>query len=423
MAKLDRTLGLWSLTIYGVGLILGAGIYSIIGAAAGAAGRSLWLSFVVAGLVALLTALSYAELATMFPKAGAEYTYVRMAAPKLVWARRMLGTILVFSSVVIASTVATAFASYAGAFVSWNPLLVAALLLALMAAVNVVGMKQSSWANIVMTAVEAAGLVLIVLAGIVRPEFGQAVIEKFDFGILAGAGLVFFSFLGFEDIANVAEEAKDPARNLPRAILWCVGVSTVLYVLVALAVVALRSPNELAQSDRPLAFALAAQWPQLAGVLGGIALFATANTALIALVAASRMTFGMAREGDLPIVLAKLHPSRHSPWVAVVTVAAIAVCLLPLRDAASLGGLASFGALIAFATVNVCLVALRRSKPDIERPFRVPWSVKGVPVLPLAGVIGAIALAAALPQVAYLSGLAFLAVLGVVEIARARLVK
>jgi amino acid transporter len=415
MAQLKRTLGVASLTFYGVGLILGAGIYSILGAAAGKAGDSLWLSFMLAATVALLTALSYAELATMFPTAGAEYTYLSKALPKLVWAHRMLGVLLVAAGVATASTVATAFAGYTGAFISLHPLVVAAALLLLMTALNIVGLKHSSWANVAMTVIEAAGLVMVVFAGLQDPDFGHALASRIEPGLFAGAGLVFFAYLGFEDIANLAEEAKDPGRTIPRAILLCLVISTVLYVLVALAAVALLPADRLAESQRPLADAVHEQWPRLSGLLGGIALFATANTALIALIAASRMVFGMAREGDLPSPLAKVTPGSHSPWVAAVIVFVLSLSLLPLRDAAVLGGIASFAALMAFASVNVCLIVLRRTRPDAERPFRVKLSFRGLPVLPAIGVLGALGLAVALPPVAYVSGLGFLALLAFVE--------
>jgi APA family basic amino acid/polyamine antiporter len=423
MSGLRRTLGLGSLTFYGVGLILGAGIYSILGVAAGEAGDSLWISFLCAASVALLTALSYAELATMFPKAGAEYFYFSQAFPHVVWARRMLGVLLMFASVATASTVATAFAGYLGGFVAWHPLLVSAVLLTLMASLNLVGIKESSWVNIAMTSIEVIGLVVVIVAGAQDPDFGKALVSQLDVGFFAGAGLVFFSYLGFEDVASLAEEAREPDRDLPRAILLSLVVSTVLYVLVALAAVALLPPERLAQSDRPLAAAVAEQWPRASGVLGGIALFATANTALIAMIAASRMAFAMGRKRDLPQVFAKVLPKRGTPWLGAILVFVIALSLLPLRDAAVLGGLASFGALIAFSIVNVCLVVLRKTQPDTERPFRVPLVFRSVPVLPVVGVLGALALAVALPSVAYLSGLAFLAVLGVVEFVRSRVSK
>lgn len=418
MAQLKRSLGLASLTFYGVGLILGAGIYSIIGAAAGAAGDALWVSFVLAAAVALLTSLAYAELATMYPEAGAEYVYVAKAFPKPAWPRRMLGAMLIAAGVATAATVATAFAGYFLAFVDLPPLLVSAGLLVLMAGMNIIGIRESSWANIAMTTIEAAGLVLVIVAGMRDPAFGKALTSQLNVGVLSGAGLVFFSFLGFEEIANLAEESKEPGRNLPRAILLCLGISTLLYILVALACVALLPAESLAESKRPLAEAVSKQWPQMSGVLGGIAIFATANTALIAMIAASRMAFSMARSNDLPKALSKVLPKRNSPWVAAIAILALAIALLPLRDAAVLGGMASFAALLAFASVHLSLIVLRRRDPKEDRPFRMPLNVFGWPVLAIVGLLGALGLALTLPRIAFLGGLAFLGILGLIELAR-----
>jgi APA family basic amino acid/polyamine antiporter len=401
MTTLQKTLGLGSLTFYGIGLILGAGIYTILGRAAAVSGDALWMSFAAGGVVALLTALSYAELSTMFPSAGAEYVFVRRAWPDAWWLAAAVGFAFLVSGTATCATVAVAFAGYASSFVDVPPWLVAAGLVAAVAALNVVGVRESSRVNVVFTLIEVAGLVALVAVGIGQPDFGKALTAAPHAGVLAGASLVFFAFLGFEDIANLAEEAKDARRDVPRAILLALFASVVLYVLVALACVALVDPASLGSSDSPLADAMQAGAPRWTGALAGIALFATANTALIAMLAASRMLFGMARGGDAPRVFERLLPGRKTPGWATLAVAAGAGLLLPLGRVEVLGSLASLTALLAFATVNLCVIALRVKKPKAERPFRIPFSIRNLPVSALAGVLLSLVLVVRFELLAY----------------------
>jgi basic amino acid/polyamine antiporter, APA family len=387
MAALKKTLGLGSLSFSGIGLILGAGIYSILGSAAAVAGEALWMSFALGGVVALLSGLAYAELSTMFPKAGAEYVFARRAWPRAWWLSAAVGFAFVVSGTATCATVAVAFAGYAAQFVEFPVWLVAACLLALACAINIVGVRESSIVNIVFTLVEVTGLVALIVVGAGHEGFGRALTAAPHPGVLAGASLVFFAFLGFEDIANLAEEAKDPSRDVPRAILLALFVSILLYVLVALASVTLLDPEALGKSDSPLADAMRTAAPRWAGALAGIALFATANTALIAMLAASRMLFGMARGGDAPRVFERLLPSRKTPAWATLAVAIGAGCLLPLGRVEILGSLASLTALAAFGVVQLCLVKLRLKSPGAERPFRIPVSIRNVPLVAIVGTL------------------------------------
>jgi basic amino acid/polyamine antiporter, APA family len=387
VSELRRSLGLGSLTFYGVGLILGAGIYSILGEAAGVAGEALWLSFLLGSLAALLTGLSYAELTTMFPKAGAEYVYVREAWPSIAWLPGTLGWVLTAAGVATAATVSLAFAGYASLFVAFPSWLIAVALVAMVVALNVLGVQEASWANIVFTLIEAAGLVALIVVGTRDPDFARVFVATPHAGVLGGASLIFFAYLGFEELANLAEEARHPARDMPRAILIAVALTTVLYVLVAAASVALVEPATLAQSVSPLADAMRAGAPQLAGPLGGVALFATANTALITITAASRLLFGMARGGDAPSLLAQILPGRRTPAAAILLVGVGALVFLPVGGVGLVGSVASLLALVAFAVVNAALLHLRFSRPDVERPFRVPLHVGRWPVLAVFGLL------------------------------------
>jgi basic amino acid/polyamine antiporter, APA family len=411
--SLRRILGLPSLVFYGVGIILGAGIYSVVGAAAGRAGDSLWLSFVVAALAALLTALSYAELSSLDPSAAAEFAYLRRAFPRWPQAGSVVGLLVAFSGAATVATVATAFAGYlrdlvdglAAAAIAWT-------LIALAAALNVVGVRQAGWVNVVFTLVEAAGLVVFVYLGSRTDGFGDALAATPQAGVAAGAALVFFSFLGFENIVNLAEEAKEPERDVPRAIFVSLAIVSLIYVLVALAAVALVPAAELGASDAPLADAARSSAPRLAGALGGVALFATANTALVSMLVASRVVFGMARDGALPRAFSAVLAGRKTPWRAVLAVAAVASALIPVGAVGLLASLSSFAALFAFAGVNVALIVLRYREPRAVRRFRVPLAIGRLPILPALAGATALALLTQVERNALLTGVAVLVVLG-----------
>lgn len=401
MSELHRGLGLGGLTFYGVGLILGAGIYSILGEAAGVAGEALWWSFLLGSFAALLTGLSYAELATMFPQAGAEYVYMREAWPGVSWLAGTLGWVLVIAGMATAATVAMAFAGYASLFVAAPSWAIAVALIVVSMALNVVGMREASWANIALTLIEAGGLVALIIVGARDPEFGHAFLTAPHTGVLAGAALIFFAYLGFEDIANLAEEATHPGRDIPRAIFISVAISTLLYVLVAVASVALLPPERLAVSASPLADAMQVGAPRLTGALGGVALFATANTTLIIITAASRLLFGMARGGNGPRLLARTLPGRKTPAAAILLGGLGALLFLPLGGVGLVGSVASMLALGAFASVNVALVRLRFTRPEIERPFRVPLALGRVPVLTVVGLLVVVLLMSQFTREAY----------------------
>jgi amino acid transporter len=318
--------------------------------------------------------------------------------------------------------VALAFSGYFRAFVELPSLLVSGGLLLVTTAVCLVGVRQSTVMTAVFTVVEATGLILVIVVGASSERFGDALSNVTPgWNLFGGAALVFFSYLGFENIANLAEEAKEPGRTLPLAILVSLAASTVLYVLVALAAVALLSPAELAASDAPLADAVRSSSPRIAGALGGIALFATANTALAAILSASRVLFGMARDGALPGRLATILPRRKTPWLATLVVAGSALALLPLGEVAIVASISSFAALSAFVAVNVALIVLRYSQPAIERPFRVPLSVRGFAVLPAIGAATALLLISQLDGTAILAGTGLLVVvLGLRAVIRRR---
>jgi APA family basic amino acid/polyamine antiporter len=417
---LRRALGLAGLTFYGVGTILGAGIYSVLGVAAGEAGEGLWMSVVISAAVALLTALSYAELSAAWPRTAAEFTYLRAALPRWPAVGLTIGLLVALSAAATSATVAIAFAGYLRSFVEVPLAIVAWALLASAVALNVIGLEASGWVNAAFTLLEAGGLVLFVGLGATSDSFGQAFAAAPSWGVVSGAALIFFAYLGFEHITNLAEESKEPERDLPRAIFVSLAIATVLYVAVALAAVALVPAEQLAESQAPLADAARGRSTVIAGALGGVALFATANTALVSMLVASRMVFGIARENELPERLAAVLERRKTPWLAILVVGAVAAALVPFGNIGVVSSMSSFAALLAFAGVNVALIVLRYREPERERPFRVPGAIGRFPILPALGAIATIAIATQLERAALLGGVIILAAIMIYALWRQR---
>ncbi|MEM3078327.1 MAG: amino acid permease, partial [Nitrososphaerales archaeon] len=298
---LKREIGLVGAVAYGVGIIVGAGVYALIGKAAGQAGNSVWLSFILAAIVASFTGLSYAELSSIFPVSGAEYVYVEKAFKSDFWAF-IIGWLVFLSGVISSSTVALGFGGYLMPYVGISETFAAIALIILLSLVNFWGIKESVRVNIILTLMEVSGLILVILFGV--EFFGSVNYSEAPLGfrgIVSGAALIFFAFIGFESLAKMGEETKDPERTIPRALIIALIISTLLYVLVALSVVSIIPYGQLASSTSPLAdVALKVQGPQAYLILSIIALFATSNTVLIILISTSRIAYGMARESSLP---------------------------------------------------------------------------------------------------------------------------
>ncbi len=400
---LKRVLGLPFLTFYGVGIILGAGIYSVIGVAAGRAGGALWVSFLISAVIAGLTGLSYAELATMYPRAGAEFTFLQRAFPKVPQIALVAGLLVAISGAATTATVAMAFSGYLRSFVAVPVVIGVGVLLVVVTLINMLGVKEAAWVNVIFTLLEVGGLVLFIALGF-SSEHRAPSMPSSPAGVISAAALVFFAYLGFENIANLAEEAKRPERDLPLAIFLSLIIATLLYVLVSLAATWLQSPVLLSASEAPLVDASRGASDTVARILGGVALFATANTALAAMLSASRVLFSISRSGELPVALSRILPKRKTPWVATLVVACVAGALVPLGNVAVVASFSSFAALLAFALVNGALIVLRYRERDVRRPFRVPLSVYSFPVLPALGIIATIAVATQLEPSALVSG-------------------
>jgi APA family basic amino acid/polyamine antiporter len=407
--------------MYGTGLILGAGIYVLIGDVAGVAGNAMWISFIVAATIATLTGLSYAELTSVFPKSAAEYMFVKNAFGNNMFAF-VTGWLIIFVAVVSAAAVAIGFSAYLASFIpGLNPLVSAIALVIALSGINFVGIRESAWMSTIFTLVELAGLAAIIGAGLLMAPPPPAGVDYFEMppavtsgplaagAILGAAGLAFFAYFGFENLANIAEETRNPRRAIPVALMASIVITTAVYVLVAVSAIALVGWDELASTDAPITLAAEKAFGRTGAVLMSlIALFATTNTVLALLVAGSRIVFGMASDGALPARFSKVHPKRQTPLVAVLAVMAGTVAIVAVSSGRidAVASVAVFGIFIVYAFVNLSLIRLRYSRPQMDRPFRSPWRVGKFPVLAGLGAVTSIAMLTQFDWVTAVAGIA-----------------
>lgn len=390
--RLKRSLGLVECTLVGVGVMLGAGIYVLVGQAALLAGNAVWISFLAASLVAGLTGLSYAELSSFIPKAGGEYYYARRAFGPII---AFLATWLLLLGVsVCAATVAIGFAGYLHAMFGAHEAWAASLLVMAAAALLIYGIKQSAWVAGFCTALELIGLAIIIAVG--APKIGSmdylATAEHGQMGVLTAAALIFFAYIGFEEIVQLSEETRESTTSIPRAILLSIVITTVLYVLVAICAISVLGWQRLGASKSPLADVAAVALGQEAFfVLSVIALFSTGNTVLILIMSAARLLYGMAEDGALPSTFAKIHKTRQSPYIATIAVAALAVTMIvTLENIQAVASLTNFSLLATFVIINAAVVVLRYREPSARRPFQVPGRLGRLPLIPCLGALSSL---------------------------------
>jgi len=392
-----RTLGLWQTTISGIGIVIGAGIYVLVGSAAREAGSGLWLSFLLAALLSALTGLSYAELASMFPSASAEYEFSRQAFNEFLGF--VTGWMMIAANVIAAAAVAVGFAHYLEQFVDIDVRVAAAALLVALTAVVMSGVQRSIWFSALLVVLQIGGLLLVIAAG--APHIGSRdlLAGSTAGGILRGGALVFFAFIGFDEIVTLSEETRDPQRTIPRALLLALGISTLLYMLVGIAAVSVVGADALASSERSLTLVIAHDWgDRAADILAFIALASTTNTTLLVLTAASRLVFGMAKEGSLPPFFAALSGSAQAPARGAAVALAVALGFALIGTIETIASATDFAVYVVFIFVNVAVVVLRFRQPATARGFRTPFSIGGVPVTPLLGIVTVVVLMAFLER-------------------------
>jgi len=354
---LRRSLSLWQVSLSGIGVILGAGVYALVGPAAGLAGNALWLAFLLAGVTAGLTAYSYARLGAMQPKNSPEFQYTALAfGPRIGF---VAGFLMLAADLLAAATVALGFGGYLAHLAGAPVMLNALVLLALVAAVIYVGIGESVALAIVLTLVEAAGLSFVIFVGVpFWPEADYLEMPRGIGGVWSAASLIFFAYLGFDELGNFAEEMREPKRDLPRALFVSVAATTVIYLLVALSAIGAVGSRDLSASDAPLALVAGKALGKNADrALSLIALAATANTVLLLLVSASRSVYGMASAGALTARLARVGKTG-APVAAPLLVSGIAGGLVLLGNVARVAAMTDAVVLVSFMLVNLSLPRL-----------------------------------------------------------------
>ena len=389
---LRRSVGTGALLLFILGDVLGAGVYVLAGQIAGIVGGAVWVPLVVALLMALLTAGSYAELATRFPRAGASSHYATLAFGPFVGF--LVGFCMLSAGIVSVGALALGFAGdYLSAFVSWPVPVVVTLFLALLAALNMRGISESLGVNRVATLIEVGGLALIIVLGLLVVARGGGDLSRLTqlgtpehgpiTAVLAGTVLAFYSYVGFETSANLAEETRDPARSYPRALFGALVIAGLVYALVGAVASAVVPTDQLAGSSAPLL-----QVVRTAGIVppvlfSAIALVAVANGALLTGIMSSRLAYGMARDGLLPRPLARVLPGRRTPWVAILVTTVLSLVLALTGTIEVLAGAMVLLLLVVFLGVNASVLVLRRRAGEVEG-FRVPIIV---PVLAIASCL------------------------------------
>ncbi len=396
MRRLKKELGLFEAALVGLSVVIGAGIYVLIGKVGYLAGNGMWLSFLLAGIAALLTGLSYAELSSMFPKASSSFLYVKRAFKNNIIASA-IGWSIIFEFMIAVPVVALGLAGYLNIFFPLNKIITALVVILLFSILVLVGIKKSAKVNDVLALLAVGGLLAIAIAGIF---FGRVKINFFSFewiGAIKGAVLAFFAFLGFEALAVESEETKNARKLIPKAIFLTIIISAILYVSVALGAMKAIGVGKLASSSSPLADAIGEIIPFSNLLLALIAIAACAGTVLIALLTTSRLLYGIAKLHFLPSPLSKLNKKFSTPHYAILISLVISSTFLLVGKIEEIAATTSFVALFVFSFVNASVIMLRRSRPNLRRGFIIPLNVKNIPISAVAAIIVNLLLICSLP--------------------------
>jgi basic amino acid/polyamine antiporter, APA family len=424
--ELKRAVSSWQLTAMGVGAIIGTGIFVVIGEGAAIAGPAVILSFALAALACVFSALSYAELASSIPVSGSAYTYTYATLGEIVaW---IIGWDLILEYGVSVAAVAVgwggnfneflenAFGVALPAAISAAPSeggifnLPAVIIVLVITWLLVIGVRESAQANFVMVIIKLVVLVFFIIAAatsINTDHFTPFAPAGFD-GVVTAAAIIFFAYIGFDAVSTGSEEAKNPSKDLPLAIIGSLVIATIFYILASLGAVGLLPADQLGASDAPLAEALdtGAGLSWAAAILAAGAVVAITSVMLVILYGQTRIFFAMCRDGLLPERLADIHKRYGTPaklTIGLGVLIAILAAVVPLTEIVKL---VNIGTLFAFVLVNVGVIVLRRTRPEMPRPFKVPLS----PVLPILGIAFAVFLMTDLPLSTWVRFVIWLAV-------------
>lgn len=384
--ELKRSLGFWDVFMFGVGGIIGAGIYAIIGQAAGLSGNMLWLSFIIAATVALLTGLSYAEFVSRFPDSGGSFEYIKQGMGEKT--AFIMSAFMAFTGIVAAAAIAISFADYLSRLVDFPSWIIVIGIIAFMAFFNIIGTKYSSYYNSFATVVTIIGLATVIVVSF--PDIGNVDLFKMNdagwTGILSGGALIFFSYIGFEDLVKMTEEVKDPKKNMPKAVMISGLAVLLVYVLIAICAVSVMGWKELSTSNGPLAAVIG----QKIGSIGAtalviIALFATSKTILSNILGTSRLLYDVARDSDVGWMkkFTAISGIGNAPNYAIAAISIIAIGFGLIGNLKVVASISNIFIFIVFAMVNVALLVFRyeRRNEDHEKPpFFIRLNVNNIPI-------------------------------------------
>jgi APA family basic amino acid/polyamine antiporter len=404
---LKRTLNLFDATAIGVGAIIGAGIFVVLGIAIGYAGPAVILSIIIAGGVASFNAFSFAELGSAIPKEGGIYVYAyELLSPAIAFP---VGCLWLFGQVVAGAAISLGFASYFVAlFPAVSMKMVAIAAASLLTGLNLVGVKRSAMVNNLLVVVKIAILGLFIGCGVLQLQplnFSEFNPMGFP-GILQGAGFIFFAYLGFGRIAFLGEEVQNPERTVPFAVLLSLTIAIVVYVVTAFTAIGLQDYRLLAQSGSPIAEAAKATGnPLLVTTISVGALVATGSVLLTNLLGLSRVTFALARTGQLPHPVATLSSRFHTPYISILATGALMIVLVAGLDLRQTSAITSFSILATHSVLNVCALRLRKLRPT-STTFKAPF----YPVLPCAGLLSCLILMFSLPAISWIAAIAVIGI-------------
>ncbi len=465
---LKKTLTGLNLTTLGIGAIIGAGIFVLTGqAAAQYAGPAIVLSFIISGIACAFAGLCYAEFASMIPISGSAYTYSYATLGEfLAW---IIGWDLILEYLFAASTVSVGWSGYVVSFLKdfgifiptaftaatgsvlvevpklgWQQLtenlsagllaqgisvdslphvtaiinLPAMFIIAALTLLLIIGIRESANFNNIMVIVKVAVIIMFIAIGIAfvqagnwHPFIPENTGEWGHFGwsgVLRGAGVIFFAYIGFDAVSTAAQESKNPQRDMPIGILGSLSISTVLYILVAIVLTGIVSYTTLNVSD-PVAVGVDAMGKSmfwLRPIVKIAAIAGLSSVILVMLMGQPRIFYSMSKDGLLPPIFSRVHPKYKTPYVSTILTGCVAIVLAGVLPISILGELVSIGTLLAFAIVCVSIIVLRKTRPDIERPFRTPW----VPLIPILGALICFIQMAALPGDTWLRLIVWMAI-------------
>lgn len=382
--ELHRSIGPFQMTLYGLGSMLGSGVYGLMGQAAGLVGNAVWLAFLVALVAALLTALTYASLGSRYPRAGGA-AYIAERAYRSPLIGFVVGLAVACSALTSVATQSRVFAANLATLTGGGEQTVTLLavgFLLLLTGLVLRGIRESMWVNVLCTCIEAGGLLLVLAVGIgywgsvdllETPPPGEGASDVVVLLVLQGAVLTFFAFLGFEDTVNVAEECRDPQRTVPIGLIAAMAIAAVIYVGVAITAVSVLPWRELASAPGPITAVMERAAPWLPPIVyATITLFAVANTALVNYVTASRLAYGMAHQGLLPAWLGRVHASRRTPHLAILALFAIVAPLAVIGTIGQLAAATVLMLLFVFALLNGALILLKNRDGEPRGRFEIP---------------------------------------------------